>query len=87
MTDFVVTYDTTTKHRLTVACDGQVRIKVAKDTQIPEAVFIIKSLMKVAEQALELDVGSLRGAVKRNNKHNDITLYTDSKKEHYRFTW
>ncbi len=87
MTEFVVTYGSTTKHRLTVARDGQVRIKIAKDTLIPEAEHINKSLTKVAQQALELGAGTLRGAVKRGTKYNDIVLYTDSKKEHYKFHW
>jgi len=87
MTEFVVTYDTTMKHRLTVARDGQVRIKVAKETPILEAEHIIESFMKVAEEALELGIGTLRGCIKREGRNSGIVLYTDSKKEQYRFTW
>lgn len=86
--DVTVTYNTTTKHRLTVARDGQVRIKVAKDTPDRDAEYIIAVLIVVAGKALEQDVGqSLRGSVSRDNKYNDITLYTDSKRAHHTFTW
>lgn len=84
-----VTYDTTARHRLTVANDGQVRIKVAKDTPVPDAEYIIAALINVAEQAKALKVGkTLRGAVTRDGiEYHNITLYTDSKKVCYTLSW
>lgn len=84
-----VIYDTTTRHRLTVARDGKIRIKVAKDTPVSDAEYIIAGLINVAEQALALNVGkTLRGAVTQTGiKYQSVTLYTDSKKVCHSFSW
>jgi len=82
-----ISYNQTNTHRLTVARDRSVRIKIAKGSSDEETNRIIEGFTNVANQALSLNVGSLRGAVKLNDKYNQIVLYTDSKKEHYGFCY
>jgi len=82
-----VVYDQTTTHKLTVARDGNIRIKIAKGSSDAVGDYIIDALKKVAEKALELDMGTLRGSVDKSDLHNKITLYTNSKKEYVTFTY
>jgi len=83
-----VTYDKNTTHRLTVAADGSVRIKVAKDTSEKDTKFIVDALTGVAKKAIKLDVGTLRGKVNKESIYkNNITLYTDSKKNSYIYVY
>lgn len=82
-----VVYDQTTVHKLTVARDGNVRIKIAKGSTDVVGDHIIEVLKKVAVKALELNMGTLRGRVDKSDLHNKITLYTNSEKEHVTFTY
>jgi len=82
-----VVYDKTTVHKLTVARDGNVRIKIAKGSSDVVGDRIIDTLKKVAEKALELKMGTLRGRIDKDDLHNKITLYTNSEKEHITFTY
>jgi len=87
MGEVAVTYSQGDAHKLTVARDGNIRIKIAVDST-PEAVReIVSAFKKVAQEALKLNLGTLRGNVKRDSRYNDIVLYTDSKNEHHCFRY
>jgi len=77
--------DKTTTHKLTLASDGKVRIKIAIGTQEDEANKIIDAFTKIAHKASTMDTGTLRGRLKPTDRYNAITLYTDSKKEQHTF--
>ncbi|MCK5021049.1 MAG: hypothetical protein KAS32_28820 [Candidatus Peribacteraceae bacterium] len=72
-----------------MARDRSVRIKIAKDTPEEHIAKVVDVLSKIAEQALALNLGTLRGRT-RAEKFNDqthyaMTLYNDSKKEKHHF--
>ncbi len=79
--------DKNTKHKLTVARNGNIRIKIAIGSPIAEANFIIDKFTQVAVDALELNKSTLRGSVKLGDTNNCIILYTDSKIEHHSFKY
>jgi len=80
-----VLFNQTTVHRLTVTRDGNVRIKIAKGSSDKEVTRIQNAFTKIAEQARTLNTGTLRGQMTKEDKHNTITLYTDSKREHHTY--
>ncbi len=85
----MITYDKNTVHKLTVARDGKVRIKIAIGASDEETHHIITGFTKVARlvKKAELLLGTLRGAVKLGDTRNTITLYTDSKKQYISFKY
>ena len=82
-----VVYDQNVTHKLTVARDGNIRIKIAKGSTDVVGDHIIEAFKKIAAKALKLNMGTLRGKVKKDDTHNKITLYTDSKKEFVTFDY
>jgi len=82
-----ITYEQNTVHKLTVARDGKVRIKVAKGSSPEETQRIVAGFTKVSKKASALHMGTLRGKVNPGVEGNTITLYTDSKKEHVSFVY
>ena len=87
MGEVAVTYSKSDVHKLTVAHDGNIRIKTAIDSSPEEVREIVTAFKKVAQEALKLNLGTLRGHVKNDSKYNDIVLYTDSKNEHHCFKY
>lgn len=85
-----VVYDKNSKHKLTVARDGNIRIKIAKNTKDDEGDYIIDSFTKIAKVALTLKQGTLRGDVKPGRPQetvSKITLYNDSKTQHFTYNY
>lgn len=85
-----IIHDKTTTHKLTVAQDGNIRIKIAKDCAKEEADYIIEAFTKVGERARVLGTGTLRGHTNKRRKKaeiNTLTLCTDSKGECYNFNY
>lgn len=82
-----VVRDKTSTHKLTVARDGNIRIKIAIDAEIDESNQIIEGFIKVAVEAINLNKGTLRGKLKLNEIYNPhctgITLYNDNKSEQF----
>lgn len=77
--------DKTATHKLTIARDGNIRIKVAKGARIEEANEIIQKFTTVGIDAIQLNKGTLRGKLKLGEIFkpycNGISMLTDSKTE------
>jgi len=82
-----IVHDKNIVHKLTVAHDGNIRIKIARQADESEVIFISTVFVNVAREALALNKGTLRGSVKNNDMRRVITLYNDSKTEHYTFSY
>jgi hypothetical protein len=86
--NFVVYLTDSNKHRLTVAHDGNVRIKISRKSSPEESNKIYEGFVKVAKEANLLNCGTLRGHIKSGkDAYSTITLYTDSKKQNYTFKY
>ncbi len=80
--------DQNSTHKLTVARDGNIRIKLAIGSSNEESNAIIEFFTKVAVDAINLNKGTLRGKMKLGDIYTPfrgITMYNDSKSEKFNF--
>ncbi len=83
----IVIRDKNKTHKLTVASDGNIRIKIAIGTSNEDANRIIEGFVNVAVEAQQLNETTLRGKINLNKNHDSITLYTDSKNKHFTYKY
>lgn len=84
--NLTILYNKTVTHRITIARDHSVRIKIAIGTSLEDSHEVIKMFTKIAEQVLPLELKTMRGKLCAEfNEVEAITLYNDSKKEFIRF--